>query len=103
MPAAVERPEQVFRGLAQVGRVAPPDAAECRRICEDKIAAADFAIGLAETPWWRLPLRLPASAALSLARRDPRYLRETAKYLLGPLYVRHRDRATARRRTDVAA
>ena len=83
--------------------VAPPDAAECRRLCAAKIAEADFAIGFSETPWWRLPLRLPASAALSLARRDPRYLRETAKYLLGPLYARHRDRATARRRTDVAA
>ena len=90
--------------LEAMAVVAPPEAAECRRLCAAKIAEADFAIGLAETPWWRLPLRLPASAALSLARRDPRYLRETAKYLLGPLYVRHRDRATARRRrTDVAA
>ena len=44
--------------------VEPPDAAECRRICAEKIEAADFAIGLAETPWWKLPLRLPASAAL---------------------------------------
>ena len=61
-----------------------------------KIDAADFAIGLAETPWWRLPLRLPASAALSLARRDPSYLRETAKYLAGPLYRRRLDAKTAR-------
>jgi glycosyltransferase involved in cell wall biosynthesis len=82
--------------------VTPPDAAECRRLCAEKIAAADFAIGLAETPWWRLPMRLPASAALSLARRDPSYLRETAKYLLGPLYKRRRDRR-ARRRGDAAA
>ena len=82
--------------LEAMDRVAPPDAAECRRICEDKIAAADFAIGLAETPWWRLPLRLPASAAMSLARRDPTYLRETAKYLLGPLYRRRLDAKTAR-------
>jgi glycosyltransferase involved in cell wall biosynthesis len=89
--------------LEAIAVVAPPDAAECRRLLEAKIAAADFAIGLAETPWWRLPLRLPAHAALSLARRDPHYLRETAKYLLGPLYARHRDRAVARRRTDVAA
>jgi glycosyltransferase involved in cell wall biosynthesis len=89
--------------LEAIDVVAPPDAAECRRLLDEKIAAADFAIGLSETPWWRLPLRLPAHAALSVARRDPRYLRETAKYLLGPLYARHRDRATARRRTDVAA
>jgi glycosyltransferase involved in cell wall biosynthesis len=90
--------------LEAMAVVTPPDAAECRRLCAEKIAAADFAIGLSETPWWRLPMRLPASLGLSLARRDPSYLRETAKYLLGPLYARHRDRATARRRrTDVAA
>jgi glycosyltransferase involved in cell wall biosynthesis len=82
--------------LEALDRVAPPDAEACRRLCEAKIAGADFAIGLAETPWWRLPLRLPASAALSLARRDPVYLRETAKYLAGPLYRRRLDAKAAR-------
>jgi glycosyltransferase involved in cell wall biosynthesis len=76
--------------------VEPPDAAECRRICAEKIEAADFAIVLAETPWWKLPFRLPSSAALSLARRDPSYLRETAKHIAGPLYRRRLDAKTAR-------
>ena len=51
--------------LEAMAVVAPPDAAECRRLCAAKIAEADFAIGLAETPWWRLPLRLPSAVALS--------------------------------------
>ena len=83
--------------------VEPPDAGECRRLCREKIEAADFAIGLAETPWWRLPFRLPASAARSLARRDPSYLRETAKYLAGPLYRRRLDAKTARAEARRAA
>ena len=81
--------------LADMAVVPPPDYAECQRICEEKIADADFHIGLAETPWWRLPLALPRTAALSLGRRDPKYLRETLKYLAGPLYSRRRDRARA--------
>lgn len=76
--------------------VAPPDEAECRRLCAAKIAAADFTIGLAETPWWKLPLRLPASVARSLAERDPAYLREAARYLAGPLYRRRLDAKSAR-------
>jgi hypothetical protein len=82
--------------LEAMAVVAPPDAAECRRLCEVKIAAADFTIGLSETPWWRLPMRLPASLGLSLAHRDPSYLRETAKYLAGPLYRRRLDAKAAR-------
>jgi hypothetical protein len=79
--------------LEAMAVVEPPDAAECRRLCAEKIAEADFAIGLAETPRWRLPLALPRALALSLGRRDPKYLRETGKYLAGPLYMRRRDRA----------
>ena len=78
--------------LADMAKVPPPDHAECRRICEEKIADADFRIGLAETPWWRLPLALPRTAALSLGRRDPKYLREIGRYLLGPAYMRRLDR-----------
>jgi len=84
--------------LEAMAVVPPPDADECRRLCAEKIARADFVIGLAETPWWKLPLRLPADVALSLDRRDPSYLRETAKYLLGPLYRHRLDTKTARRR-----
>ena len=85
--------------LEAMAVVAPPDAAECRRLCAAKIAEADFAIGLAETPWWRLPLRLPASPALSLAppRPDATCARPPSTSL-GPLYVRRRDRARRGRR-----
>jgi GT2 family glycosyltransferase len=84
--------------LEAMAVVEPPDAAECRRLCAEKIAEADFAIGLAETPRWRLPLALPRALALSLGRRDPKYLRETGKYLAGPHNMRRRDRA--RRKAD---
>ena len=62
--------------------VEPPDADECRRLCREKIARADFLIGLAETPRARLPQNLWRS----IATRDPLYLTETAKYLAGSLY-----------------
>ena len=57
--------------LEAMAVVAPPDAAECRRLCAAKIAEADFAIGLAETPRWRLPLALPRALALSLEPPRP--------------------------------
>ena len=82
--------------LEAMQRVEPADAAECRRLCRERIARADFSIGLAETPWWRLPLRLPGSAALSLTGRDPAYLGEATRYLAGPLWRRRLDAKTAR-------
>ena len=89
------------RYLADMDIVAPPDAAECRRLCEEKIARADFLIGLAETPRWKLPLALPGNLARSLRARDPAYLQETLKYLAGPLYMARLD-AKARRRAAAA-
>ena len=85
------------RYLADMDTVAPPDAAECRRLCHEKIARADFLIGLAETPRWKLPLALPGNLARSLRARDPAYLQETLKYLAGPLYMARLDAKTRRR------
>jgi len=85
------------RYLADMDIVAPPDAAECRRLCAEKIARADFLIGLAETPRWKLPLALPGNLARSLRTRDPAYLQETLKYLAGPLYMARLDAKTRRR------
>jgi len=84
------------RYLADMAIVEPPDAAECRRLCREKIARADFVIGLAETPRARLPLRLPAALARTLATGDRFWLGETLKYLAGPLYARRLDAKTAR-------
>jgi glycosyltransferase involved in cell wall biosynthesis len=82
--------------------VRPPDYEECRRICEWKIAEADFRIGLAETPRWKLPLALPGAVALSLRRRDPGYAKEALRYLLGPAYIRRLDAKHARAQMQVA-
>jgi glycosyltransferase involved in cell wall biosynthesis len=79
------------RYLADMEIVRPPDYEECRRLCEEKIANADFHIGLAETPWWKLPAALPRNLMRSLRERDPLYVRETGKYLLGPAYMRWHD------------
>jgi glycosyltransferase involved in cell wall biosynthesis len=90
-----------LRYLADMEIVEPPDAEECRRLCREKIARADFLIGLAETPRARLPLALPRNLRRSLAEGDPVYLVETLKYLAGPLYEARLDakkaRAAARR------
>ena len=85
-----------LRYLADMETVRPDDYEECRRLCLQKIANADFHIGLAETPYWKLPLALPGNLLRSLRTRDPKYARETVKYLLGPIYARRRDRARAR-------
>ena len=85
------------RYLADMDTVEPPDAGECRRLCREKIARADFLIGLAETPRWKLPLALPGNLARSLRARDPVYLQETLKYLAGPLYMARLDAKTRRR------
>ena len=94
-----------LRYLADMETVEPPDAEECRRLCREKIARADFLIGLAETPRARLPLLLPENLWRSIATRDPLYLTETAKYLAGPLYQARLDaktrRAAARRTLEI--
>ena len=60
------------RYLADMETVEPPDAEECRRLCREKIARADFLIGLSETPRARLPLRsCRANLWRSLRERDP--------------------------------
>jgi glycosyltransferase involved in cell wall biosynthesis len=93
------------RYLADMETVEPPDAAECRRLCREKIARADFLIGLSETPRGRLPLLLAKNLWRSIATRDPLYLTETAKYLAGPLYEARLDaktrRAAARRTLEI--
>ncbi len=85
-----------LRYLADMETVRPEHYEECRRLCLEKVANADFHIGLAETPYWKLPLVLPGNVLRSLRERDAKYARETVKYLLGPVYARHRDRAQAR-------
>ncbi|HVH03089.1 MAG TPA: glycosyltransferase [Amaricoccus sp.] len=82
--------------LEAMAVVAPPDAAECRWLLHRKISEADFAIGLAEASWGQILAQLPRNAARSLLRRDPTYLRETAKYLASPLYRRRLDAKAAR-------
>ena len=84
-----------LRYLEDMKIVEPPDYAECKRLCEEKVAEAEFHIGLAETPWRRLPTLLPGNLRRSLRERDPKYLRENAKYLLGPLYRHRLDTKTA--------
>lgn len=84
------------RYLADMERVRPPQYALCRRLCEQKIAEAEFHIELAETPFWRLPLRIPGTAWRSVQHRDPRFLKENLRYLLGPFYCRRLDRKFAR-------
>jgi hypothetical protein len=95
------------RYLADMEIVEPPDAEECRRLCREKIARADFLIGLAETPRARLPLALPGNLRRSLAERDPIYVVETLKYIAGPLYEARLDskgaRAEARRAAAAGA
>jgi len=91
------------RYLADMETVAPPEAGECRRLCREKIARADFLIGLAETPRWKLPLALPGNLARSLRTRDPAYLQETLKYLAGPLYMARLDAKTRRRAAETGA
>ena len=62
-----------LRYLADMETVEPPDADECRRLCREKIARADFLIGLAETPRARLPqnpLALDRHARPALPDRD---------------------------------
>ena len=66
-----------LRYLADMEIVEPPDAAECRRLCREKIARADFVIGLAEARRARLPLRLPGSLWRTLRTGDPFWLGET--------------------------
>ena len=73
-----------LRYLADMETVEPPDAEECRRLCREKIARADFLIGLAETPRGRLPLSLPKNLWRSIATRDPLYLTETREVPRGP-------------------
>jgi glycosyltransferase involved in cell wall biosynthesis len=96
-----------LRYLADMEIVEPPDAEECRRLCREKIARADFLIGLSETPRARLPLALPGNLWRSLRERDPVYLVETLKYLAGPLYEARLDaknaRAAARRANAAGA
>jgi glycosyltransferase involved in cell wall biosynthesis len=89
-----------LRYLADMEIVEPPDAEECRRLCRAKIARADFVIGLAETPRWKLPLALPGNLARSLRERDGVYLRETMTYLAGPLYMARLDAKTRRRAAE---
>jgi glycosyltransferase involved in cell wall biosynthesis len=84
--------------LVDMAKVNPPDYAACRRICEEKIREADFCIELAESSYWRLPLALPGALARSLERRDPMYLREVGRYLLGSAYMRRLDRKVDRKR-----
>lgn len=91
------------RYLVDMAVVPPPDAAECRRLCEAKIARADFHIALAESAYWRLPLALPRSLALTLRQRDPAYLQDNLRYLLGPLYVRRLDAKRQRRQAQTSA
>lgn len=81
------------RYLEDMKTVIPPDYEACRRICEDKIRAADFHIALAETPYSRLPLALIRTM---MRDRDPARAKEVVKYLLGPLYKRRADRRTRR-------
>ena len=78
--------------------VRPPDYEECRRICLQKIATADFAIALAESAPHRVPLAIPQAVRLSLAERDMHYLKDVGRYMLGPLYRRRLDRKNERAR-----
>lgn len=86
--------------LRDMETVRPPAYAECRRLCEEKIAEADFRIALAEAPRWKLPLALPGAVGRSLRRRDPSYAKEALRYLLGPLYQRRLDAKFEQARTQ---
>jgi glycosyltransferase involved in cell wall biosynthesis len=86
------------RYLADMETVRPPDYEECRRICLQKIARADFTIALAESAPHRVPLAIPQAVRLSLAERDTRYLKDVGRYMLGPLYRRRLDRKAERAR-----
>ena len=86
------------RYLADMETVRPPDYEECRRICLQKIATADFAIALAESAPHRVPLAIPQAVRLSLAERDMHYLKDVGRYMLGPLYRRRLDRKNERAR-----
>ncbi len=92
-----------LRYLADMETVRPEHYEECQRLCEEKIADADFHIGLSETPKWKLPFRLPGNLLRSLRERDPKYVRENMKYLLGPIYMRRLEGKNARARGRAAA
>jgi glycosyltransferase involved in cell wall biosynthesis len=86
-----------LRYLEDMKTIQPPDYAECKRLCEEKVADAEFHIALAETSWWKLPLVLPGNLARSFGARDAKYLRENLKYLMGPFYKTRLDRKMQRR------
>jgi glycosyltransferase involved in cell wall biosynthesis len=70
--------------------VEPPDVEQCRALCRQKIAEADFVIGLAEAPLWKRLCMLPRNVLRSLSSGRPHYTTETLKYLLAPVYARWR-------------
>jgi len=74
--------------LRDMDIVAPPEAEECRRLCEERLTLLDLELGLADAG---LAGRLgQAGQALALAarRRDPAALRILAKYLADGLRYR---------------
>lgn len=88
------------RYLADMETVRPEQYEECRRLCEAKIADADFHIALAETPYWKLPLAVPSGLGMALRRRDPHYAKEPFRYLAAPFYRRRLERKLAAARSQ---
>jgi glycosyltransferase involved in cell wall biosynthesis len=76
--------------LQDMAIVAPPDAAACRRLCEDRILQLDFEIGLAEAGYPRRLRSLLPALILSLRTRRPEILGTNLKYLFDRPYLRYR-------------
>lgn len=68
-----------------------PDAEHCRRVCRRRMETCQFDVDLAEVGTAGRLALLPRALRLSLARRDPGFLRQALKYLFAPLYMRWLD------------
>ena len=76
--------------LADMERLAPPDAEACRALARETLARLDFEIALAEAGYAARALSLPRALALSLQSRHPAVLGTNLKYLFDGPYLRWR-------------
>jgi glycosyltransferase involved in cell wall biosynthesis len=78
--------------LADMERIAPPEADACRRIAKEKLARLDWEIRIAEAGRAGRAAALPRALWLGLRKRDGTFARVALKYLFAEAYGKLADR-----------
>jgi glycosyltransferase involved in cell wall biosynthesis len=89
------------RYLADMEIVRPVDYETCRRLCEEKIAAADFHIALAKAGRPAVVRHVPRALSLAARQRSVEPLKEVVRYLLPQHYEKRLNRKMDGRLSEV--